>query len=178
MSNISSPGDRPEDGVVVGMITRTHGVRGEVYVRDDSDNPERFEPPARFRTDHAKYSLLVLRSCRPGPHGLIVEFAGVTSIELASELCGLELKIPRHDRRELDEGEFWPDQLVGLEVRQGTETIGVVEDVLLGPQNRLSIRRLEGGVAEIPFVEQLVPEVNPTEGWIRIEPPDGLFSQH
>ena len=140
--------------------------------------PERFDPPARFLTDHPKHSMLTLRASRPGPHGLIVEFAGVTSIDVASELCGLELKISRRDRRALDEGEFWPSQLVGLDVRIGHETIGKVQDVILGPQDRLVVRRADGSVAEIPFVEALVPELDQSGGWVRIDPPEGLFSQH
>ena len=164
-----------ESLVVVGTITRTHGIRGEVYVRADSDNPDRFVPPARFRTDHARFPLLVLRQARQGPHGLIAEFAGIT-MELATDLCGHELMIDVRDRRRLEDGEYWPDQLVGLDVRVGVDVIGRISEVVLGPQDRLVVERDDGLVGEVPFVGDLVPEVDLDEGWVRIEPPEGLFS--
>ena len=161
--------------VVVGRITRSHGVRGEVCVRIESDNPGRFVPSATFRTNHAQAALLVLRSARPGPNGLIAEFAGVTSVAAATRLVGADLLIRADQRRRLEPGEFWPDQLVGLEVRIGSEVIGVVEDVIPGPQDRLVVSRWDGARVEVPFVEPLVPEVSLHGGWVRIEPPDGLF---
>ncbi len=163
--------------VVVGTITRTHGVRGEVYVRADSDNPDRFVPPARFRTDHQRFPMLVLRQVREGPHGLIVEFAGVTSIELATELCGSHLMIEPQDRRPLDDREYWPDQLVGMDVRIGQDVVGRVVEVVLGSQDRLVIERGDGLIGEVPFVDALVPEVDLDGRWVRIEPPDGLFTR-
>ena len=71
--------------VTVGRITRTHGVNGEVYVAADSDNPARFEPNQRFSTTIDTVPSLVVRTARPGPHGLIVEFAGITSIDAAQD---------------------------------------------------------------------------------------------
>lgn len=160
---------------VVGRITRPHGVRGEVRVRIESDNPDRFKSPAMFRTDLPHAPLLVLRGARSGSRDLIAEFAGVTSLEAASRLVGAELLIQETERRSLRSGEFWPDQLIGLEVRIGGAGIGFVSDVILGPQDRLVVVRTDGAIGEVPFVGPLVPEVDPEGGWVRIKPPDGLF---
>jgi len=167
-------GEEPQ--IVVGRISRTHGVNGAVYVSVDSDDPERFEPPARFQTIDRKYPMLVLQAARPGPHGLIVEFAGVTTVERAREICGLDLLIDADQRRRLDDGEFWTDQLIGLQVRHGENVIGTVGDVVLGAQDRLVVVTASGSRAEIPFVEELVPEVNVADGWVRVDPPDGLLT--
>ena len=169
-------GHSERDMAVVGRITRPHGIRGEVCVLSESDNPDRFVPSATFHTNHAEVRLLVLRTARPGPNGLIAEFAGITSLDGASRLVGTELLIRAAERRELEPGEFWPDDLVGLQVRVGSETIGIVDDVVLGPQDRLVVAHRDGSTAEVPFVEALVPEVDPARGWVRIEPPEGLFS--
>ena len=164
------------DMVMVGRITRPHGLRGEVCIQVESDDPHRFRPSATFHTNIGHVPLLVLRGARRGPKGLIAEFAGITSLEAASRLVGSDLLIREEDRRLLAPDEFWPDQLVGLEVRIGSEVIGSVEDVILGPQDRLVVSRRDGATAEVPFVEPLVPEVSPEGGWVRIEPPDGLFN--
>ena len=165
-----------EEMVAVGLITRTHGVRGEVCVRVESDHPERFEPPARYRTNLPAIPLLILRGARPGSHGLIAEFAGITSVDAASRLVGADLLIPETDRRRLRTGEYWPDQLVGLEVRIGKVPVGLVTDVVLGPQDRLEVTRSDGTVGEVPFVGSLVPDIDLDGGWVRIEPPEGLFT--
>jgi 16S rRNA processing protein RimM len=107
---------------------------------------------------------------------LIVGFAGVTSIELAEELRGLELHIDASERRVLDDGEFWPDQLLGLEVRGPAGRIGTVERVQDGPQARLVIVTDDDQVGEVPFVEALVPVVNLQEGWLTVDLPEGLFN--
>ena len=166
-----------ERRIAVGRITKTHGVNGEVTIAVDSDDPERFRPPARFHTDDARYPLLVLREARPGPRGLIASFAGVTSMERAQQLTGIDLLIDADDRRALTDDEYWPDELVGLEVRIGSEVIGRVSEVVLGPQDRLVVETDDGEHTEGPFVSELVPEVDPAAGWLRIDPPEGLFNR-
>ena len=161
--------------VQVGRITHLHGVRGEVRVRVESDNPERFAPRSVFHTDLAHARLLILREARGGSKDLIAGFAGFASADEAAGLLGGNLLIREPERRDLEPGEFWPDQLVGLEVRKGSEAIGVVKDVIQGPQDRLAVSLGKGAVVEVPFVEALVPEVDQAEGWLRIDPPAGLL---
>ncbi len=158
----------------VGRIVRCRGVEGEVLVRVESDQPDRFTPPAVFRAGGAD-SLLVLTEARPGPKGLIARFAGVTTLEAASELVGADLLIEADERGPLQPDEYWPDQLIGLEVRIGQERAGRVEDVILGPQDRLAVSLRSGASAEVPFVAALVPEVDLAGGWLRIDPPAGLL---
>ena len=144
-------------------------------MRVESDDPGRFAPRSVLHSNVEGARLLIVREARPGPKGLLVAFAGFTSPEAATSLVGARLSIREEDRRDLGPGEFWPDQLVGLEVRLGTEAIGVVEDLIQGPQDRLLVSRRGGSAVEIPFVEALVPEVNQAEGWLRIDPPAGLL---
>jgi len=103
------------------------------------------------------------------------EFAGITSVEQAERLVGADLLIDEADRRALESGEYWPDQLIGLEVRVGSSTVGVVNDLIEAPQDRLLVTCHDGSEAEIPFVEPLVPEVDVTGGWLRLDPPEGLL---
>ena len=160
---------------MVGRIVGVHGIGGAVRVRVESDHPERFVPPARFRTGLPDAPLLVLRGVRTGSGDTIVQFAGITSQEQAKGLVGAELLINETDRRGLEPGEYWPDQLIGLDVRVGSSTVGVVEDVIDAPQTRLLVKCHDGSFAVVPFVEALVPEVHVTGGWLRLDPPEGLL---
>lgn len=163
---------------MVGRIVGIHGIGGAVRVRVESDHPQRFVPPARFLTRLPDAPLLVLRSMRARSGGPIAEFAGITSAEQAKRLIGADLLISETDRRRLEPGEYWPDQLIGLDVRVGSSTVGVVEDLIEAPQHRLLVRCDDGSEVEVPFVEALVPEVDVTGGWLRLDPPEGLVSGH
>ena len=101
---------------------------------------------------------------------------GSTSAEAATRLVGAELLIRQEDRRRLASDEYWPDQLVGLAVRIGPDAVGVVENLVQGPQDRLVVACSDGAVVEVPFVEPLVPEIDLEGGWLRVDPPEGLFS--
>ena len=161
--------------MVVGRVTRVHGAAGAVRVRVESDHPQRFVPRARFRTRLADFPLLVAKSVRADSAGAITEFAGITSPEQAARLVGADLFITTQERRPLQPGEFWPDQLSGLEARVGSVAFGVVTDLVDAPQPRLVIARPGKPSVEVPFVSPLVPEVNLAEGWLRLDPPPGLL---
>ena len=80
------------------------------------------------------------------------------------------------DRRDLDDGEFWVEDLVGCDVvGQDGESIGVVESVEFGAaQDRLAVRT-EAGRFEVPFVDAIVPEVDLERRIVVVTPPEGLF---
>jgi 16S rRNA processing protein RimM len=115
-----------------------------------------------------------VKAVRRTDRGFQIAFEDVTDRDAAEEVRGVTVAVAQ--RRPLVEGEFWPDQLVGLLVfdEAGTE-IGVVEDVLTGPgQDRLQVRGAEG-VFEVPFVDALVPVVDLEEGRVVIVAIPGLI---
>jgi 16S rRNA processing protein RimM len=162
------------DRVVVGRIGRPHGLDGEVTILPDSDDPDRFCPGAGFLTDTGRE--LVLRSSKPyRDRGLVVGFDGIRSRIEAEQLRGAILTVARAERRSLGDGEFWPDDLVGLTVIDPAGTrLGVVDRVEFGSaQDRLVVRTDTGGDVLVPFVEDLVGD--PDGDRIVVDAPEGLF---
>ena len=105
-----------------------------------------------------------------------MKFAGVDSREAAEDLRNTILEIPADQRRELSDGEFWPDQLEGLKalLPDGSQ-LGTVTGVALGSaQDRLVVKTTEGRTIEIPFVDELVSDVHPSGGFVVVELPPGL----
>jgi 16S rRNA processing protein RimM len=170
----SSSTDSP---VVVGRIGRPHGVRGRVTVV--AAHPGRFQPGARFVTDEAEPRPLVVQTVgRHAKGALILGFEGITDRSAAEELRGANLTIPHSARRQLEEEEFWPEELEGLEVRspEGAR-LGWVRGVVFGEaQDRLVLELVEGRNVEVPFVDELVREVRIEEGFLVIEPIEGLLA--
>lgn len=111
----------------------------------------------------------VVRAIRRGNKGSEVAFEEVTDRPGAEAIRNLDVFV--HERRPLDEGEFWPEDLIGLEVRPGG---GKVVDVSFGPaQDRLVIEK-EGIRFEVPFVDELVPTVDLVEGFVEVVELSGL----
>lgn len=118
---------------------------------------------------------LVVSHARRHKNTLLVGFEGVETRNAAEELRGVELTVGIEERLELDEGSYWPDDLVGFTVFVDDEQVGEVVGVIPGGvQDRLAIRTTGGDAFEIPFVDELVPEVLPEEGKIVIAPIEGL----
>lgn len=164
--------------VTVGTIGRAHGVRGEVTVDVRTDRPEeRFAAGAVLHTEPGGRALTVLRS-RRHKGGLLVEFAGLADRTTAEALRGLSLQAEIDDD-ETPPGpdEYFDHQLTGLRVRTvGGEDVGQVADVVHGPnQDMLVVKRPDGAQVLVPFVAQIVPEVDVTGGRLIVDPPPGLF---
>lgn len=114
-----------------------------------------------------------VRQVRRTDRGFQIAFEDVIDREGAEEIRGSAVFVS--ERRPLVEGEFWPEQLVGLVVIDETGAeIGLVERVLTGPgQDRLLVRG-PTGVFEVPFVDALVPIVDLEKGRIEIVAIPGL----
>lgn len=112
---------------------------------------------------------MTVRSIRPTDRGYHVAFVEVPGREAAEEIRNQDVFVSQ--RRELEEGEFWPADLIGLEVRPGG---GKVVGLEPGPaQDRLVIER-DGTRFEVPFVEALVPVVDLDGGYVEIVEIEGL----
>ncbi len=162
--------------VTVGRLGRPHGLNGELVLFPDTDNPERFVTGARMTAAMRPPRQLTVSDIRPHRGALLVSFAGVVTINAAEELANAELTVDQDDLRSLDAGEYWPEDLVGLEAHTGDgEVVGRVVDVILGgAQDRLVIERADGRF-EVPFVEALVPEVDLAGGSVLIAELRGLL---
>ena len=135
----------------------------------------RFEPGASFDTDEAPPRSLTVRAVQQyRDRGLILHFDEIDDRTAAETVRGAWLTVDPSQRRVLEPGEFWPEDLVGLEaVTPAGALLGVVRSVVSGPQDRLVVGTADGREVEVPFVHDLVGD--PQDGRIVIDPPAGLF---
>ena len=145
-----------------------------MVVHPDTDNPERFARGAVV-TAEGRGDLTVVRSA-PSPHGVLVLFEGVSDRTAAEELRGTSLSIAANDRRPLDEDEYWPDQVEGCSVvTDSGRDVGRVVDVVEGAaQNRLVVE-MSGSRYEVPFVADLVSDVDLAASRITVVDMPGLI---
>lgn len=168
--------DRP-DRIPVGYIRRAHGLHGDVILRPQSDDPDRFVVGAGFTTDEDPARSLTIAEIREHKDGLLLRFDEVRDRNSGDAMRGVTLMIDPADRRELDEDEFWPEDLEGLAVELSDGmALGVVDSVITGgAQDRLVVATEDGTLVEVPFVAAIATEVDQAAGRVVLDPPPGLF---
>jgi len=119
---------------------------------------------------------LQVRALRRGDKGWQIAFEGHADRVSVEPHRGLELFTP--DRRRLEEDEFWPEDLIGLEALddQGRKLGSVTKVVFGAGQDRLVITG-DMGTIEVPFVADLVPVIDIGSGRVEVNWIEGLVSE-
>ena len=165
--------------LVVARIGRAHGIKGEVTVEVRTDEPElRLGPGAVLHTDPASAGPLTIESGRVHSGRLLLRFEGVKDRNAAEALRNT-LLIADVDPDELpeEEDEYYDHQLVDLDVvlADGTE-IGVISEIShLPSQDLFIVERPDGSELMIPFVSEIVTEIDLENQRAVITPPPGLI---
>ena len=168
------------DAILVGVVARTHGNRGEVIVNAETDFPEkRFCEGAVLMTrrkDGAPASLEVV-SMRMHQGRPVILFKGIGSINDAELLAGLELRIgeDESDAGLLDDGQYFHRDLIGCAVvTESGDPVGEVARVEGdGNATRLVVRSRRNEVL-IPFADAICT-VDLKAKRIIVRPPEGLL---
>lgn len=165
--------------LVVARIGRAHGIKGEVTVEVRTDEPElRLAPGAVLATDPATAGPLTIESGRVHSGRLLLRFEGVNDRNAAEALRNT-LLIAEVDPEELPEGEdeYYDHQLIDLDVvtEDGAEVGRITEISHLPYQDLLIVERPDGSEVMIPFVEEIVTEVDLAEQRAVVAPPPGLL---
>ena len=165
--------------VVVGRLGRPHGVKGEINVEVLTDKPEkRFSPQAKLLIQDSQ-KFLTIKSVRASQKQLLVSFEEIRDRTQAEEYKGLYLTLELDDSEiPVTGNEFYDQQLIGLKAYDKKQIIlGEVTGVIHGSaQDLLVIKTPENKEVLVPFVDEIVPEVNIAEKILLITPPDGLFN--
>ena len=165
--------------VVVGVVGRPHGVRGEVTVEPRTDEPDRrFAAGQELRTEDASRPLTVA-SMRRHDGRLLVRFEGLENRTAAESVRGVRLVADVDaDERPAEPAEFYDRQLVGLQVRTPNgDAVGEVIAVLHPPGQDLLEIRTAAGVRLVPFVTALVPEVDLDSRVLTVADITGLLTE-
>lgn len=186
----------PPGHLLVGLLHKPHGLGGEITAQLLSDVSERFDPRAVVyvsflsgkpegepqSSGHRGNGVggenaggsgpvpVEITSSRQHLGRWLLRFEGCDSREDADRFRGAILSIPESEAI-IAEGQFLLGDLVGLEVVSADgEMLGVVEDVLDYPAQDILEIRTEQGNRMIPFVRELIPEVDLHEGVMTLDP--------
>ena len=162
--------------VQVARIGKPHGIKGEVTVLVLTDAPDsRFAVGAEFVVEPARIGTLTVKSSRWNKDILLLGFEGTTTRNEAELLRGATLFFESDDDE--DDDAWYEHELLNLQVRVGTAVVGKVTGLRTqAVQDLLIVEDTEGDEVLVPFVDEIVPEVNIEEGYVLLTPPAGLFT--
>ena len=177
----------------VGVITSTHGLKGEVKIYPTTDDPQRFKKLKETilgerETDHfsgsasPNYTVPVGTKLHPESvkffkQFVIVKFKEYSTIEQVEAIKGRELWVDRDHAVKLAPGEHFIADLIGLKVvsDEGAD-LGELTDVLqTGANDVYEVKMPSGKEILIPVIDDCVLEINEEEGFVRVHLLDGLL---
>ncbi|MEN2766471.1 ribosome maturation factor RimM [Ornithinibacillus xuwenensis] len=163
----------------VGKIINTHGIRGDVKVLRISDFEERFEigNTLYLVTDNTVVRELTIDGHRVHKGFDLLHFKNLNNINDVEHFKESHLKIPESKLTELDENEFYYHEVIGSEVfTNDGKLLGVIKEILApGANDVWVIKQPKGKDILIPYIEEVVLEVDVDEKRIVIEPMEGLL---
>ena len=166
-----------EQFLQVGVISSTHGIRGEVKVFPTTDDATRFKQLKSVLLDTGKERIgLEIQSVKFFKQFVIVKFKGIDNINDIERYKGRSLLVSREDAVELDKDEYYIADLIGMEVFTEDGRFGVVKDVMETGANEVYIVESDDhGEVLIPAIRQCVLDVNVEEKKMLVRLLDGLI---
>jgi len=172
--------------LLIGVCGPPHGVKGEVKVIPETDDPERLLDMQRVwmgASPETAVERVVERSrLQTAKRGLVVlmHFEGVADRDAAETFRRSRVYARIDDLPALGEGQHFLHDMLGLEVfsetDHGPERVGVIADVIEGvAQDLLVVRREALPDVMVPDVDEIVIAVDIEARTITIRPPEGLL---
>lgn len=164
----------------VGVITTTHGLKGEVKVLVLSDNPYRLEELENvFVVVRGVRRDLVLEDIRYFKNQAIVKFNGLDRIEDVEGFRGLKLCIDRNQAEPLEDGEYYRSDLYECRVfLEDGSLLGIVSEVIeTGANDVLVVRRKEAPEVLIPVIKECMVAIEPENNRIVVRLLKGLMPE-
>ncbi|HJB82090.1 MAG TPA: ribosome maturation factor RimM [Candidatus Mediterraneibacter intestinavium] len=166
-----------EQFLQVGVISSTHGIRGEVKVFPTTDDAARFKELKKVLLDTGKERIeLEIQSVRFFKQFVIVKFKGIDNINDIEKYKGKSLFVAREDAAQLEEDEYYIGDLIGMDVFTEEGHFGVLRDVMETGANEVYIVDSDShGEVLIPAIRQCVLDVDVEENRMTVRLMEGLI---
>lgn len=161
----------------VGVISSTHGIRGEVKVFPTTDDVKRFKKNMELILDTGKEEqLLTVETVKFFKQFAILKFQGLDSINDIEMYKGKSLYVTRENAVPLDEGEYFIADLIGMEVyEENGELLGSLKEVLeTGANDVYEISLSDGSSLLLPAIKECILDIDVNLRRMRVHVLEGL----
>ena len=167
-----------EDLLQVGIITSTHGVRGEVKVYPTTDDPRRFRRLKEVVLDTGKEKKnLEIEGVKFFKQFVILKFKGLDNINDIEKYRQKSLYVTRKNAVRLQRDEYFIADLIGLKVQdEDGKELGTVKDVIeTGANDVYEVEMADGKSLLLPAIKQCILNVDVENGTMQVHVLEGLL---
>lgn len=167
-----------EDLLQVGIITSTHGVRGEVKVYPTTDDPRRFRRLKEVVLDTGREKLnLEIEGVKFFKQFVILKFKGLDNINDIEKYRQKSLYVTRKNAVRLQKDEYFIADLIGLKVQdEDGKELGTVKDVIeTGANDVYEVEMADGKSLLLPAIKQCILKVDVENGTMQVHVLEGLL---
>lgn len=167
-----------EDLLQVGIITSTHGVRGEVKVYPTTDDPRRFRRLKEVVLDTGREKLnLEIESVKFFKQFVILKFKGLDNMNDIEKYRQKSLYVTRKNAVRLQRDEYFIADLIGLKVQdEDGKELGTVKDVIeTGANDVYEVEMADGRSLLLPAIKQCILNVDVENGTMQVHVLEGLL---
>ena len=147
----------------VGVISSTHGVRGEVKVFPTTDDVKRFKKLKKVILDTGKEQLpLEIEGVKFFKQFVILKFRGIDNINDIEKSKGKSLLVDREHAVKLKKDEYFIADMIGMDVfTEEGELFGALKDVMeTGANDVYIIEMTDGKEVLVPAIKQCILDVD------------------
>ena len=167
-----------EDLLQVGIITSTHGIKGEVKVFPTTDDVKRFEDLKDIIVDNGKNKItLEIEGVKFFKQFAILKFKGIDTINDIEKYKKCPLLVTRENAVKCEKDEYFITDLIGMSVvDEKNSVLGTLEDVVETGANDVYVVKMEDGQELlIPAIKQCVLNIDMEAHIIRVHLLEGLL---
>ena len=162
----------------VGVISSTHGIRGEVKVYPTTDDPERFLDLDEVILDTGReHKILEIEGVKFFKNQVILKFKGYDNINDIEKYLKKDLLVDREHAVELGENENFIADLIDMEVvTDEGKVLGTLTDVIeTGANDVYAVKTPEGKEILLPAIRDCILDVNVDEKRMTVHVMKGLL---
>lgn len=167
-----------EEILQIGVVTTTHGVRGEVKVFPTTDDAKRFKKLKDVLVDNGREKIsLEIEEVKFFKQMVILKFKGIDTLDDAAKYRQAGLYVTRENAVKLGKDEYFIADLIGVSVcDESDRLIGSLEDVMAtGANDVYVIRMTDGRELLLPAIRQCVLEVDVEQRRMKVHVLEGLI---
>ena len=163
----------------VGKIVNTQGLQGEMRVLSVTDfAEERFEKGSVLALFDDKDQFIrdvTIVSHRRQKNFDIIKFEGMNHINVIEKYKGFSLKVAEENLSDLQEGEFYYHEIIGLDVYEEGSFIGTIKEILQPGANDVWVVKRKGRQdLLLPYIPSVILDVDTKAGRVAVSLLEGL----
>jgi 16S rRNA processing protein RimM len=178
INNLKKGKKSMQDALRVGVISSTHGIKGEVKVFPTTDDAGRFKTLKEVILDTGRESLkLEITNVKFFKKQVILKFKNYDRIEDIEKFKGKDIYVTRENAVKLEEGEYFIADLIGLSViLDDGQSLGILSDVLqTGANDVYIVKTGDNKEILIPAIKECILNVDLENKTMTIRLLEGLL---